>query len=61
MSYNTLHMTLQYTKVTLRSWFQYKIDAVLRSVAVFLREATGIIVMYFTLLKFDALNVWNSE
>lgn len=61
MSYNTLHMTLQYTRVTLRSWFQYKIDAVLRSVAVFLREATGIIVMYFTLLKFDALNGWNRE
>jgi len=48
-----------YTKTIIRSWFQYKVDAVLRSLAVFLREATGIIVIYFTLLKFDTLNSWN--
>ena len=43
----------------MKSWFQYKVDAVLRSLAVFLREATGIIVIYFTLLKFDTLNGWD--
>jgi len=43
----------------MKSWFQYKVDAVLRSVAVFLRESTGIIVIYFTLRKFDQLNGWN--
>lgn len=48
-----------YTRMIMRSWFQYKVDAVLRSLAVFLREATGIIVIYFTLLKFDTLNGWN--
>ncbi len=48
-----------YTKMTMRSWFQYKVDAVLRSLAVFMRESTGIIVIYFTLLKFDQLNGWN--
>ena len=45
-----------YSKTTMRAWFQYRVDAFLRSLAVFLREATGIIVIYFTLLKFDTLS-----
>lgn len=48
-----------YTKMIMKSWFQYKVDAVLRSLAVFLREASAIAVIYFTLLKFDTLNGWN--
>ena len=48
-----------YTKTTAKSWFQYRVDAVLKSLAVFLREATGIIVIWFTLLKFDSLNGWD--
>ena len=48
----------KYTKTIVKSWFQYKVDAVLRSFAVFMREATGIIVIYLTLLKFDQLNGW---
>lgn len=56
---DTLYMASIYTKTIMKSWFQYKVDAVLRSLAVFLREATGIIVIYFTLLKFDTLNGWN--
>lgn len=59
--YNVMEMALQYTKITLKSWFQYKVDAILRSLAVFLREATGIIVICFTLLKFDALNGWDQR
>lgn len=59
MSYNVFSTAAQYTKITIKSWFQYKIDAVLRSLAVFLREATGIIVIYFTLLAFDSLNGWS--
>lgn len=58
---NTLHLMGMYTKTIMKSWFQYKVDAVLRSVAVFLRESTGIIVIYFTLLKFDNLNGWNLQ
>lgn len=50
-----------YTKITIKSWFQYKVDAVLKSLTVFLREATGIIVIYFTLLKFDEINGWNID
>ena len=56
---DVLHLIGVYTKTLMKSWFQYKVDAVLRSLAVFLRESTGIIVVYFTLLKFDTLNGWN--
>jgi len=56
---DTLHVAGVYIKTVVKSWFQYKVDAVLRSLAVFLRESTGIIVIYFSLLKFDSLNGWN--
>ena len=59
MKNDTMHMAGVYTRTIMKSWFQYKVDAVLRSLAVFLREATGIIVIYFTLLKFDTLNGWD--
>lgn len=59
MKNDTLHLAGVYTKTVMKSWFQYKVDAILRSAAVFLREATGILVIYFTLLKFDTLNGWN--
>jgi ABC-2 type transport system permease protein len=59
MRSDTLRMFNQYTKVTLKSWFQYKVDAVMRSFAVFFRESTSILVIYFTLLKFNNLNGWN--
>lgn len=61
MKYNVFDTALQYTRITLKSWFQYKVDAVLRSLAVFLRESTGIIVIYLTLQKFDSLNGWNRQ
>ena len=56
---DTMHLAGVYTKMIFRSWFQYKVDAILRSLAVFCREATGILVIYFTLMKFDTLNGWN--
>ncbi|MBE5940293.1 MAG: ABC transporter permease [Lachnospiraceae bacterium] len=56
---DTLHVAGVYIKTVMKSWFQYKVDAVLRSLAVFLRESTGIVVIYFTLLEFDNLNGWN--
>lgn len=56
---DVIHLAGVYTKTTAKSWFQYRVDAVLRSLAVFLRESTGVIVIYFTLLKFDDLNGWN--
>lgn len=59
MNNDTLPMFWYYTKTTIKSWFQYKVDAFLRSIAVFLREATGIIVIYLTLAKFDNINGWD--
>lgn len=56
---DTIHLIGVYTKTTARAWFQYRVDAVLRSLAVFLRESTGIIVIWFTLQKFGKLNGWN--
>ncbi len=56
---DTLYLMGVYSKTIMKSWFQYKVDAVLRSLAVFLRESTGIIVIYLTLLEFDTLNGWN--
>lgn len=56
-----MHLIAVYTKTVMKAWFQYKVDAVLRSLAVFLRESTGIIVIYFAMLKFDSLNGWNLQ
>ena len=57
---NFLKMYFYYVKNTIKSWFQYKLDACLRSFAVFLREAAGIIIIYLTLKSFDQLNGWNT-
>lgn len=59
MNNDTLQLAGQYIKTTAKAWFQYRVDAFMRSLAVFLREATGIIVIYLTLQKFDNLNGWN--
>ncbi len=59
MKSDLLSLSAVYTRMIFRSWFQYKVDAILRSLAVFMREATAIIVIFFTLLKFDTLNGWN--
>ena len=59
MKSDTLHMMLVYTKTIMKAWFQYRSNALLSSLTVFLREATGIVVIYFTLLKFGTLGGWN--
>lgn len=59
MKNDSIYLMGMYLKTTAKSWFQYRVDALLRSLAVFLRESTGIIVIYLTLLKFDRLNGWN--
>lgn len=58
---DTITMFYQYSRVTMKSWFQYRVDAILRSLAVFLREATGIISIILVFLKFDVngINSWN--
>ena len=56
---DVLRLFLHYSSITIKSRFQYKIDALFRSLAVFLRESSGIIIIYFMLLKFDDINGWN--
>ena len=58
---NALQMFGYYTKLTIKSWFQYKVDACIRSFAVFLRESTNIIVIFLTLMTFDNINGWNGN
>lgn len=38
---------------------QYRIDSIVATLAVFVRESTNIIVIYLALLKFDKINGWN--
>lgn len=58
---DAIAMFYQYSRVTMKSWFQYRVDALLRSLAVFLREATGIISIILVFTKFDVsgINNWN--
>lgn len=45
----------------MKSWFEYRVDAVLRSFAVFFREATGIIIIVLMLMKFggEGIAFWD--
>jgi len=54
-------MIRRYIRIVFRTWFQYRVDAILRSLAVFLRESTSIIVILFTFQKFDQVNGWSLE
>lgn len=54
----SIRLYILYMKYISKSWFQYRVDAILRSLAVFLREATGIIVIYLTLQSFTDINGW---
>lgn len=58
---NHTNVIAAYVGTVIKAWFQYRVDAVLRSLAVFLRESTGVIVIWFALLKFDTLNDWNMQ
>lgn len=48
-----------YTKISVKSWFQYKLNACIQSFTVFLRESTNILIVYLTLLVFDDINGWD--
>ncbi|MDE6313458.1 MAG: ABC transporter permease [Lachnospiraceae bacterium] len=54
-----LKIAIQALKMSCLSRLQYRADTILATFAVFFREATGIIVIYLTLLKFDSIHGWN--
>lgn len=58
--FEALRMYIVYVRTTVKAWFQYTLDAWLRSFTVFIREAAGIIIIYLTLKSFKQLNGWNT-
>lgn len=54
-----IEVMLQSLKMSFHARLQYRLDALVATLAVFVRESTNIIVIYLTLLKFDKINGWN--
>ena len=54
-----LRIALQSLKMSIHTRMQYRVDSLVATLAVFVRESTNIIVIYLTLLKFDKINGWN--
>ena len=50
---------IQSLKMSFRSRMQYRVDALVAALAVFVRESTNIIVIYLALLKFGKIGDWN--
>lgn len=56
-----LRIAIQSLRMSVHTRFQYRMDSFVAALAVFIREATGIVVIYLTLMKFDSINQWNVE
>ena len=54
-----LKIAMQSLKMSVRGRMQYRVDSLVATLAVFVRESTNIVVIYLTLLKFDSINQWN--
>lgn len=54
-----LRIAIQSLKMSVLSRIQYRVDSIVAALAVFLREATSIVVIYLALIKFDYINGWN--
>lgn len=54
-----LKIAVQSLKMSIRGRLQYRLDSLIATLAVFVRESTNIVVIYLTLLKFDSINQWN--
>lgn len=54
-----IRIAVQSLKMSVQARMQYRVDALVASIAVFVRESANIIVIYLALLKFDAINGWN--
>ena len=56
-----LKIAIQSLKMSVHTRFQYRMDSFVAALAVFIREATGIVVIYLALMKFDNINQWNVD
>ncbi len=54
-----VRIALQSLKMSIHTRMQYRVDTVVATLAVFVRESTNIIVIYLALLKFDKIKGWN--
>lgn len=54
-----IKIALKSLKMSFHARMQYRLDALVSTIAVFVRESTNIIVIYLALLKFDEINNWN--
>lgn len=54
-----IRIAMQSLKMSIRSRMQYRVDSLVATLAVFIRESANIIVIYLALLKFDKINNWN--
>lgn len=54
-----MRIVLQSLKMSFRARMQYRVDTLVASFAVFIRESANIIAIYLALLKFDRINNWN--
>ena len=54
-----IRIAMQSLKMSIRSRMQYRVDSLVATLAVFIRESANIIVIYLALLKFDKINGWN--
>lgn len=56
-----LSLFFAYAKIGLKTRWQYKLDTIVTSLAVFVREAAGLVAMYLALLRFDNINGWRID
>lgn len=54
-----IRIVMQSLKMSFRARMQYRVDTLVASVAVFVRESANIVAIYLALLKFDKINGWN--
>ena len=56
-----LRTMMQMLKMSFLTRLQYRVDTLVATTAVFVRESMNIIVIYLALLKFDKINDWNVD
>lgn len=54
-----LKIALQSIRMSIHARLQYRIDTLVATLAVFVRESANIVVIYLALIKFDKINGWN--
>jgi ABC-2 type transport system permease protein len=54
-----ISLYFSFCKMSLKTQFMFRIDAVLRAVAVFIREITNVLIVYLILIQFPDLGGWN--